>query len=73
MENLETRKKIGEKLRELRKKAGFKGYDNFAFTFELEKNTVLRAEKGKNITIDSLINILRAHNLTLKEFFEDFD
>jgi transcriptional regulator with XRE-family HTH domain len=73
MDNLKTRKKIGQKLRELRKKAGHKGYDNFAFTFELEKSTVIRAETGKNITLDTLLNILKIHKVSLKEFFEDFD
>jgi transcriptional regulator with XRE-family HTH domain len=72
MENLETRKKIGVKLRELRKQAGFKAYDSFAFTHELEKSTVLRAETGGNIKLDTLLTLLKIHGVSLKEFFEDF-
>jgi hypothetical protein len=64
------KKQIGQKLRELRIKAGHKAYDNFAFTYELEKNTVFRAESGQNITIDTLIDLLNIHNITLEEFFK---
>lgn len=66
-----TKKKIGEKLRRLRISAGHSAYDNFAFTFELEKSTVLRAETGKNITMDTLIDLLNIHGITLGEFFQD--
>jgi hypothetical protein len=73
MDKEQTRKKIGQKLRELRIKSGHTAYDNFAFSHDLEKSTVIRAETGRNITLDTLIDLLNIHQITLKEFFEDFN
>lgn len=62
--------KIGAKLRELRIKKGYKSYENFAFDHGMTRQTVGRAEQGKNITIETLIKILRIHKITLEEFFK---
>jgi len=72
MDSGEAKKKIGKKLRKLRMDAGFGSYSDFAFFYDLNKITVLRAEQGKNITIDTLIILLQIHNISLKEFFKDF-
>lgn len=61
--------KIGERLRELRKAAGYKSYENFAFDNELNRVQYGRMEKGANMTIASLIRVLEVHKMTLEEFF----
>ena len=61
--------KIGEKLRSLRKKAGYKSYENFAFDNELNRVQYGRMEKGANITLVSLLKVLDIHKLSLEDFF----
>lgn len=62
--------KLGAKLRELRKAAGYKSYENFAFDNELNRVQYGRMEKGANITIASLLKVLDIHKLSLEEFFK---
>jgi hypothetical protein len=62
--------KIGERLRALRKQAGYKSYENFAFDHELNRVQYGRMEKGANITIVSLLKVLDVHKLTLEDFFK---
>lgn len=61
--------KVGEKLRQLRKGAGYKSYENFAFDHELNRVQYGRMEKGANITIASLLRVLDIHKLSPEEFF----
>ena len=61
--------KVGDRLRELRKKAGYKSYENFAFDNEINRVQYGRMEKGANITLASLMNVLDVHKLSLEEFF----
>ena len=61
--------KIGERLRDLRKKAKYKSYENFAFDNELNRVQYGRMEKGSNITLVSLLKVLDIHKISLEEFF----
>ena len=61
--------KVGDRLRTLRKKAGYKSYENFAFDNEINRVQSGRMEKGTNITLLSLLKVLDIHKLTLEEFF----
>jgi hypothetical protein len=61
--------KVGDRLRVLRKKAGYKSYENFAFDNEINRVQYGRMEKGTNITLLSLLKVLDIHKLTLEEFF----
>jgi transcriptional regulator with XRE-family HTH domain len=77
MKNLEydldkTIIKIAEKIKSLRKEKGFTSYESFAFEHEINRVQYFRIEKGQNITLKTLIKVLQIHNLTLKEFFDDF-
>jgi transcriptional regulator with XRE-family HTH domain len=62
--------KIGERLRELRKKAGYKSYENFAFDNEINRVQYGRMEKGTNMTLVSLLRVLDIHKITFEEFFK---
>jgi len=68
-----TLKKIGEKIRKLRKEAGYKNYENFAFDNDLNRVQYGKMESGINFTIKSLLKILRVHGMKLNEFFRDID
>ncbi len=63
-------KNIGLKLKELRKAAGFKNYENFAFENDLNRVQYGRMETGINFTIKSLLKILAVHKMSLEEFFK---
>ncbi len=63
-------KLVGQKIRELRIKKGFSAYDGFAFTHELPRLNVLRAEQGKAITMTTLLKILNALEISPEDFFK---
>lgn len=62
--------KIGERLRELRKQAGYKSYENFAFDNELNRVQYGRMEKGANMTMASLLKVFEIHKISMEEFFK---
>ncbi len=62
--------RIGDKLRELRKAAGYKSYENFAFDNELNRVQYGRMEQGANVTLVSLLKVLDIHKLSLEDFFK---
>jgi len=62
---------IGEKLRELRKKAGYSNQEYFSYDAEIPRAQYGRYEKGVNLTLLSLKKILDFHKLTFEEFFKD--
>jgi hypothetical protein len=63
-------KKIGERLRELRKKAGYTSYESFAFDHDVPRVQYGRMEAGVNLRIATLMRVLDIHKITLEEFFE---
>lgn len=64
--------KIAKKLEKIRKEKGFTSYENFAIEFGISRMQYWRMEKGTNFNFKSLLNILKAHEMSLSEFFEDF-
>lgn len=62
--------KIGEKLKELRKRAGYTSYESFAFDNDLNRVQYGRMEKGANMTLGSLLKVLDIHKLSLSDFFD---
>jgi len=64
---------VADKLVKLRKESGATSYENFAFDHELPRVQYWRLEKGKSdFRITSLVKVLRAHEMDLKEFFDDY-
>jgi transcriptional regulator with XRE-family HTH domain len=63
-------KLVGKKIRELRIEKGYPAYDSFAFSKELPRHNVLRAEQGKSITTTTLIKIINALEVSPEEFFK---
>ena len=64
---------ISEKLKQMRIEAGYTSYENFAIDKGLQRMQYWRMEKGSNFTFTSLLKILDAYEINLKEFFSDFN
>lgn len=65
-------KKIGERLEKLRIKKGYNSYEAFAIDNGLSRMQYWRMEKGKsNITMRSLIVVLKIHKISLEDFFSN--
>lgn len=67
----EIKREIGAKLRKLRKeKAGYSSHEDFALDKKLARVQYFRFERGQNnFTIDSLLELLHIHQISLEEFF----
>ena len=64
-------KAIGDRIRELRLKAGVDKPEIFAYKHDIGRTSYWRAEGGKtNLTLKILYKICAAHNISLAQFFE---
>jgi transcriptional regulator with XRE-family HTH domain len=61
-------KSLGARIRELRQQKN-DSYENFAFEHDLPRAQFGRYELGTNVTILSLCRVLKALDISLKEFF----
>lgn len=66
-------KRIGERLKYFRKKAGYSNYEYFAYDHNISRPQYGKYEAGANIQLNTLIKILKAMNVTLEEFFKGID
>jgi len=68
-------KKIGSRLRAIRKSLGFGNSDDFANKYGLNRSQYGKYESGsEDLRISSLIKVLSKINMSLSEFFnEDYD
>ena len=64
---------IGNRIKFLRIKAGYKSYEVFAWENNLSRIQYWKMEKGTNCTLKSLYKVLQVHNLTYKEFFDSLE
>lgn len=65
-------KKIGLRLKQIRKDHGFGNSDDFAYKYELNRSQYGKYEAGsEDFRISSLINILDRIGMTLSEFFDE--
>ena len=64
-----TIRRIGEKIKELRVKAGYNSYETFAHDHNLDRKQYWRMENGANLTMRSLLKVLKLHRKTPKDFF----
>ena len=66
-----TLRKIGSKLRRLRKAAGYKNSDDFAYDHEMNRSQYGKYEAGaKDMRISTLSKIVNLHGMTLEDFFK---
>ena len=70
----ETLKKLGERIKQLRIKKGYTSYEYFAYEHNISRAQFGRYEKGQDLRMSSLIKIVNAFGISLKEFFgQGFD
>ena len=65
-------KKVGERLKHFRKKAGYTNYEYFAYENNFSRPQYGKYEAGANIQLNTLMKILKALNVSLEEFFKGF-
>jgi len=63
-------KKIGNKLKLLRKDAGYTSYEYFAYENNISRPQYGKYEGGANIQLNTLIRILSHLNISLEDFFK---
>ena len=61
---------IGKRIKYLRITQGYTSAEIFAYDHELDKSSYCSMEKGRNMTIVSLLRLCDIHHITIKEFFE---
>ena len=60
---------IAKKIKYLRIKNGFSNYEDFAYHADIARAQYGKYEQGANLMITTLMKILKAHGMTLEEFF----
>jgi transcriptional regulator with XRE-family HTH domain len=67
-----TLKKIGAKLKKLRKERGYMNSDDFAYDNEINRSQYGKYEAGtKDLRISSLLKTVNSLGVTIEEFFSD--
>lgn len=65
-------KKIGNKLKKLRKDKGYSSPDIFAYEHNINRSQYGKYEAGsEDIRLSSLIKVIHLFDLTLNEFFDE--
>lgn len=64
---------IGNQVRALRKANTNLSAEDFANEKGFDRVQYSRIENGANITMKTLLKVVDAHNMTLKEFFSNLD
>ena len=65
---------LAKRIKELRIKKGYTSYEYFAYENELSRSQYGRYEKGEDLRYTSLLRVINALGISLKEFFaEGFD
>ncbi len=60
---------IAARLKEIRKKKGFKNYEHIAFELGMSRSAYWRLESGENFNLKTLIKICKVLEITLEDFF----
>ena len=70
----EALKRLGNRIKGLRVKAGYSSYEYFAYEHNISRAQMGRYENGQDLRLSSLVKITNALGITLEEFFsEGFD
>ncbi len=66
--------KLGKRIKELRIKKGYSNYENFAYDNNISRSQFGRYENGQDIRFSTLLRIIAAFDMSIKDFFsEGFD
>jgi transcriptional regulator with XRE-family HTH domain len=64
-------RQLGQRITELRKKAGYASQEVFAHDVGISRGQYYRYEIGANMELSSLLKIMRFHKVNAKEFFNE--
>jgi len=64
-------KKLGQRIKSLRIKAGYTSYEYFAYEHEIPRAQMGRYEQGQDLRFSSLLKVVSAFGMTLEEFFSE--
>ena len=67
----EELQKLGKRIKSLRIAKGYKNYEIFAYEHGINRAQFGQYENGKNIQFVSLIKVLNALDISLKDFFSE--
>ncbi len=68
---IELQKKIGQKLKRIRKELGYTNGDDFAYDKGINRSQYGKYEAGsQDMRLSSLVKIINSMGLTLEEFFK---
>ena len=66
--------KLGNRIKQLRIKKGYDSYEFFAYDNNISRTQYGRYERGEDLRYSSLVRVVKAFDMTMKEFFsEGFD
>jgi transcriptional regulator with XRE-family HTH domain len=66
-------KKVGDRLKFFRKKAGYSNYEYFAYDNNISRPQYGKYEAGANIQLNTLYKILKALKTSPEEFFNGIE
>ena len=69
----EMLERLGARIRQLRKDRGYMNYEKISYDYNISRAQWGRYEKGQNITFLLILKIVKALEVTLEEFFRDFN
>lgn len=64
-------KRLGNRIKELRVKAGYSSYEYFAYEHNISRAQMGRYENGQDLRFSSLVKLTNAFGITLEEFFSE--
>lgn len=76
MSKVKTKEQIllGDRIKKLRIEKGYSNYEYFAYENNISRSQYGRYEQGEDMRFTTLVRIIKAHKMTLEEFFsEGFD
>ena len=62
---------LAKRIKELRKKAGYSSYENFAYDNNITRSQWGRYERGEDLRFTSLNKVCKALKISLEEFFSE--
>jgi transcriptional regulator with XRE-family HTH domain len=71
MEHEKDLKKLGNRIKQLRIKKGYSSYEVFAFENGISRAQFGRYERGEDLRYSSLLKVVKALGISVKDFFSD--
>ena len=62
---------LGNRIKELRIKKGFKNAEFFAYEHEINRSQYGKYERGEDMRVSSLFKIIEVHNISVEDFFKE--